>query len=336
MAESCPPGQPDCENHPGVPAVARCVSCNRLICSFCRFLYGDKNYCRSCVEAASRAQAGRQQAGAGGWPPPPGYYPPEWRQYGYPPYYAPPGAYGPRREPVFPGATWGVGEALIIFAVAFTAASALSLGLYGILKQATSTITAVFLLLFLSSVILYAFLLGGTFYSVRVRHRAEISALGLRLKGLGGGFAWGLGLGLPLFVAAIIAAYVSQLIFRNTNTPDMVSRSVNEISSGKVNAGLVLLLAFTLVVLAPICEEIFFRGYLYPALRNRLERQPAMIINGLLFAAAHFEIVGFLPRFLLGWGLCYIYERKGNLSGPMTGHALYNGLILAFSVFRIF
>lgn len=298
------------------------------MCSFCRLLYGDRNYCRSCAEAeaARRAATGYYPRGY-----PPGGYP-----YGYP-YYPPPAALRrPRREPVFPAAPWGVGEALIIFVIAFMSASALSLVLYAVLRDAYSSTGSVFLLLFFSSVTLYTFLLGGTFYSVKVRHRSSPSALGLRLKGLGGGFAWGLGLGLPLFVAAIVAAYFSQAVFRHTNTPDMVSRSVNKISSGGVNPGLVLLLFFTLVVLAPVCEEIFFRGYLYPALRNRMDRQPAMLINGVLFAAAHFELIGFLPRFLLGWGLCYIYERKKNLSGPMAGHALYNGLILAFSVLKVF
>lgn len=339
MPESCTPGQPRCDEHPGVPAIARCVSCNRLLCSFCRFLYGDRNYCRSCAEADAAAReggGGTYVNPAGPESPPTTYYYPPGDHYGYPRYLPPPAAYRPRREPAFPSAPWGVGEALLIFAIAFVSASILSLALYAVLRETYSSTSSVFLLLFFSSVTLYTFLLGGTFYSVKVRHRASVSALGLKLQGLGGGFALGLGLGLPLFVAAIVAAYVSQVLLRNADTPDMVSRSVNRVASGDVSLGLVVLLFLTLMVLAPICEEIFFRGYLYPALRNRLDRQPAMLVNGLLFAAAHFEVIGFLPRFLLGWGLCYIYERKRNLSGPMTGHALYNGLILLFSVFSIF
>jgi CAAX protease family protein len=226
---------------------------------------------------------------------------------------------------------------MIIFAIAFVAASALSFVLYVLLREVTSATNATFLLIFLSSVLLYALLLGGTFYSVKVRHKSSVTSLGLKMDGMWRGIAWGLGLGLPLFVGAIFLAYVSERVLRDTNAPDMVSKSVNRISSGSVSGVLILLLFLTLVVLAPVCEEIFFRGYLYPALRNRMDRQPAMLLNGLLFAAAHFEIIGFLPRFLLGYGLCYIYERQHNLSGPMMGHALYNGLILLLSgIFQLF
>jgi CAAX protease family protein len=237
------------------------------------------------------------------------------------------------RETVFPGTPWGVGEAVIIFIIAFFGASVLSAGLYLVLRETMSTTTALFLLIFLSSVILYALLLGGTYFSVKVRHRSTLTSLGLKLDGLGSGFLMGIGLGIPLFIGAILLAYVSSLFFRSPTSTDVFSRSMNKISSGGVNAGLIFLLFVTLVVLAPVCEEIFFRGYLYPALRNRMDMQPAMLINGAMFAAAHFEPIGFLPRFFLGYGLCYIYEKRRNLSGPIAGHALYNGLILLLSGF---
>jgi membrane protease YdiL (CAAX protease family) len=234
---------------------------------------------------------------------------------------------------VFPGAPWGVGEAIIIFAISFFAASSFSFGVYMMLKAMMSSTTALFLLIFLSSVILYSLLLGGTYFSVKVRHGSTLTALGLKLEGLGVGFATGIGLGIPLFIGAILLAYISSLFFRSPTSTDVFDRSLNKISSGGVNAGLIFLLFVTLVVLAPVCEEIFFRGYLYPALRNRMSKQPAMLINGLLFAAAHFEIIGFLPRLFLGYGLCFVYESRRNLSGPIAGHALYNGLILILQGF---
>lgn len=361
-SQSCP----ECTSHPGTEAVARCISCNRLLCAWCRVVRGNRNYCRSCAATSGlpTGDAGTPVA-ASGYPPPPGSgYPASapgygrppppppggYPQYGgYPPHGAPPGSYGyqqypvpapyqrPQRAVVFPGAPWGVGEVLVIFGISFLVGSGLSYAVYAALRQSFSSTTATFLLIFLSSVILYTLLLAGTFYSVKVRHGSTLTALGLKLDGLGGSVAFGAMIGLPLFIAAIGLAYVSQLIFRNSNTPDTVSKSVTQITSGSVSSGLILLLIVTLVVLAPICEEIFFRGYLYPALRNRMDMLPAVIINGVLFAAAHFELIGFLPRALLGAGLCYIYEREHNLAGAMIGHALYNGLILLISgVFRLF
>ena len=347
MDTPCPPGEPrpGCAQHPSAPAVARCVRCNKLLCSLCRVVDGNRNYCRTCLPAEN---AGEPVAGPAGLPagtppdmgygyappyqpPPPGYY--QGYQYPYPP---PPITYRQPREIVFPGAPWGVGEAILIFAVSVVLASGVSFLIAQMLKNSFSTTTTVFLVIFISSVVLYTFLLGGTFYSVRVRHRSTLAAIGLKTEGFGHGIALGFVMGAPVFLAAILAAFVIQKLV-NPTTTDQLSKSVNTLSSGTVGWGLVALLAVTLVILAPVCEEIFFRGYLYPALRNRMSKQPAMILNGVLFAAAHFEIVGFLPRFLLGWGLCYIYERNRTLGGPMTAHALYNGLVLLLAgVFRVF
>jgi membrane protease YdiL (CAAX protease family) len=237
---------------------------------------------------------------------------------------------------VFPGAPWGVGEAFIIFFASIAVAGTFSLVLAQAMASDSSSIQSRIIYIFLTSVILYAFLLAGTFYSVVARHHSTPSALGLKLAGLGKGFAWGLGLGMPLFVGALGLAYLSQQITGPSN-PTNLSRSMNQLATSGVGAAFVFLLVFTLVVLAPVCEEIFFRGYLYPALRNRMNMQPAMLLNGILFAAAHFEIVGFLPRMFLGYGLCYMYEKNHNLSASMLGHALYNGLLIVlFGVFNIF
>jgi uncharacterized protein len=302
MSVPYPPGKqpggdfPRCTQHPWSRAVARCVNCGRLVCPLCRVVAANRNYCIWC--------AGHRTAPA------------------YP--------VAKRHEPVFPNTPWGVGEAIIIFLISYLSASVFTFFAYEILGAVASAEISLFLLIFMGSAVLYSLLLGTTYYSVRVRHHSSIAALGLTAKGLGKGFATGLLAGLPLFIGAILLAYLTQLFLRPTGT-DYITRSVTEIGEGGVGAGLVALLCFTLVVLAPVCEEIFFRGYLYPTLRNRMDMQPAMILNGLLFAVAHFDLVGFLPRFLLAYGLCYIYERNRTLAGPIAGHALYNGLILLLS-----
>lgn len=312
MENPLPPGPvgPSCYAHPGLPAVARCVACGRYLCAGCRILVGNRSYCSWC--AATPAP------------------------YGYPPPAAPPVAHRHPREIVFPNAPWGIGEALIIFFVALVSTSAVSIVLFAFLSSIADTTTAIFMLIFLSSAVMYSILLAGTFYSVKVRHGSDQTALGLKLDGLGKGIARGVGLGVPLFIGALVLAYLSHYILEPTNT-DYLSKSVSEMSRGAVNAGLIILFIFTLVILAPVCEEIFFRGYLYPALRNRMNKQPAMLVNGLMFAAAHFDLFGFLPRFLLGYGLCWIYDKDRTLGGPIAGHALYNGLILLiFGVWQLF
>jgi membrane protease YdiL (CAAX protease family) len=85
-------------------------------------------------------------------------------------------------------------------------------------------------------------------------------------------------------------------------------------------------------VVAPICEETLFRGYLYGALR-RHGVVLAALVTGILFGGVHIVSapVGFLvPLGFLGVILCVIYERTGSLYPSMALHALNNSI--AFGV----
>ena len=75
-------------------------------------------------------------------------------------------------------------------------------------------------------------------------------------------------------------------------------------------------------LLAPICEELFFRGYLMGAFA-KAGRGRAIAAAALLFAAAHGVDAAFLPRFLLGCLLGGMARRTGSILAPtlMLGFA---------------
>ena len=72
-------------------------------------------------------------------------------------------------------------------------------------------------------------------------------------------------------------------------------------------------------LLAPICEELFFRGYLMGAFA-KAGRGRAIAAAALLFAAAHGVDAAFLPRFLLGCLLGGMARRTGSILAPMLMH----------------
>jgi membrane protease YdiL (CAAX protease family) len=86
-------------------------------------------------------------------------------------------------------------------------------------------------------------------------------------------------------------------------------------------------LAFFLsaVVLAPVCEEVLFRGLLYPALKRKIGIGLSMILTAGLFALVHWHLQTFPPLFVLGLALAYVYERTGTLVAPIAFHAVFNG-----------
>lgn len=76
------------------------------------------------------------------------------------------------------------------------------------------------------------------------------------------------------------------------------------------------------VLLAPICEEVFFRGYLLHAL-ERSGKIRAAVVTSLCFALVH-TLDGFVPLALFGMLLCLMTYRTGSLAAPILLHMSYN------------
>jgi len=86
------------------------------------------------------------------------------------------------------------------------------------------------------------------------------------------------------------------------------------------------LLAFTAVVLAPLFEELIFRGALLPVLADRFGAWSAVLLSALLFGLAHISIGELAPLTVLGIGLALIRLRSGRLFPCVLMHALWNAI----------
>ncbi len=96
---------------------------------------------------------------------------------------------------------------------------------------------------------------------------------------------------------------------------------------------LLVLGILTVCVGAPLVEEIFFRGFFFRALRNRLSLPLAATATGVIFGVMHLissPIEAILPLALFGALLCVLYERTGSLYPCIALHAINNAL--AFGV----
>ena len=83
------------------------------------------------------------------------------------------------------------------------------------------------------------------------------------------------------------------------------------------------------VVVAPVVEETFFRGFVFAGLRGRYDWRWAAAISSALFAAAHLELTFFIPAFVLGYIFAYLYQRSGSVWPGMIIHAAMNALAMA-------
>jgi membrane protease YdiL (CAAX protease family) len=85
------------------------------------------------------------------------------------------------------------------------------------------------------------------------------------------------------------------------------------------------------VVIVPLVEELFFRGFLYAFLKRFTSAWGAIILSAGVFAFAHVNLGSALPLWLLGIVLAVAYEHTGSLLLPMGIHGCFN-LVTAVSL----
>ena len=87
---------------------------------------------------------------------------------------------------------------------------------------------------------------------------------------------------------------------------------------------------FVVIVVAPLAEEFFFRGFFYRALRSRLGVLAAALVDGLVFGLIHYsgsDTLELLPILgFLGFLFCLVYERTRTLYTVIGLHALNNSI----------
>jgi membrane protease YdiL (CAAX protease family) len=78
------------------------------------------------------------------------------------------------------------------------------------------------------------------------------------------------------------------------------------------------------VMVAPMAEEVMFRGILYPILKQRIPPWLAILATSLLFGAIHQNLMLFVPLSLFSVILVWLYEHTGNLLAPIAAHSMFN------------
>ena len=85
-----------------------------------------------------------------------------------------------------------------------------------------------------------------------------------------------------------------------------------------------VLIGVVAIFIAPVVEEMLFRGILYPTFKRYGFRHTALWGTALLFAAVHLNRVTFVPLAVLAVGLTWLYEATDNLLAPIMAHGFFN------------
>jgi membrane protease YdiL (CAAX protease family) len=119
-------------------------------------------------------------------------------------------------------------------------------------------------------------------------------------------------------VGAYVVSYVNDLVFHPAEQ-DIVD--VFPPSTGGI-----VLFAIVAVVMAPLAEELYFRGFVFKGFANSWGWVWGAAVSGVVFSLAHMQLTLFFPLFALGFGLAWVYHHTGSLWTSITLHAVFNGI----------
>jgi len=137
---------------------------------------------------------------------------------------------------------------------------------------------------------------------------------------LSGVVAWNAGVHFP----AALHDFEQWARANEDQAADLTKFLTNFSSSGRLLAGLL-----AIAVVPAVAEELVFRGVLQPNLQRWFNsRHVGIWLTAATFSAIHVQFFGFVPRFLLGLVLGYLYEWSGNILVPMAAHFTQNAFQL--------
>ncbi len=233
-----------------------------------------------------------------------------------------------------PKVSWSWYEALGVYIVAFLLAGLATLPVLRLMEP-EADLTNIVVTIIAALVILGVLLLWLSMYHRGWLEAMRLPAPGTWRKEIGSGVLFGLGL-YPVMVIVVggLLVYLLQTISgEHVEAPEQVGEHLPAI-------GTALTIVYAIVI-APVGEELFFRGVLFRSLRDRHGFWVGAVGSAVGFGLIHFipgsaidAALLMIVMFLTGIALCFLYERRGTIVAPLATHITFNviGIVLIFGL----
>jgi len=184
-------------------------------------------------------------------------------------------------------------------------------------------------LVFVASLLQALLMVTASWYFAVVKHGHTFRALGFIRRGFFSALPQGIKWGVVLFFVVMILGIIQTIVY--PMEPDLQDfAKILLMADSNVELYMAVIMG---AVLAPLGEEVYFRGFFYPALRQRFGAAWGIVLTALFFSALHFDFYRLLPIAAGGVGLTYLYERTGNIWTNIIAHGVWNGIMIALILY---
>ncbi len=230
-----------------------------------------------------------------------------------------------------PTATWRWWEAVLAYLFVLLVAGFATLPVFRLIRNedlanlASTTIAAVLIL-------------GGLVFWLERWHPGWRRVVGLP-RALGPELRAGVAFGALLYPAIVFGVGLVLVLLLRVVSGETVG-APEQVPQGLSAAGIAVTIVYGALV-APVGEELFFRGILFRAVRDRYGFTAGAVGSGVAFGLIHYLPGAWQDSVLLmgvmvftGTALAWLYERRGNILAPIAAHVTFNvvGLSLIFAL----
>jgi len=141
--------------------------------------------------------------------------------------------------------------------------------------------------------------------------------------------AIGLGLGSGILAAAplvFLQGWLTEFAEKVFHMHLEAQEVVEKLSSPTISLAAKIFLGVTAIVLAPLAEELLFRGVLYATVKQIGYPRAALWGASILFGLSHASLMAFIPLTLFAMLLVWLYEISDNLLAPIMAHCALNAV----------
>lgn len=153
----------------------------------------------------------------------------------------------------------------------------------------------------------------------RMSFSLRFSHLGLTILALGSIYT----------VSAIVdISGLAEWLMQKTGAPE-TQYAIRQITESAGNIDTILPVIVNAVFIAPLVEELFFRGFIYNILKKHTGILTAALVSGLFFGAVHISLVQCIILTIFGIVQCFLYEHTRSIVYPMLLHMIFNGIAMS-------